>query len=412
MPLTEPSPNIASSQSTQSYPADLPGSYDRLAVDNSVPVLALIGSQLKPLDRELLQHYTTTGFYFLSNVPAKQQVWQDAVPREALKYDFLMHAVLAISAVQVMHHSPTRAEIFGREARSHQNLALTLSIPLLNEITPVNCHALLVLSTLIAKLTFLLPDTSGPGQSSALGHTVDFFVLLRGAKTVLKSASGWVDKGPFAPLFRFKWQPLQVDLTYDVQIAFDHLTRQNEQTSPDKDHRQMYDLAIEDLKIAFRTHRILQDEPALVFMWGKVLQEPYLAALKRYEPMALAILAYYAVLLHSLDDQWWLKDRGSELIGEISQTLPAEWSPAVQWPLYVINGIQSSAAHARGTDTVWRYLFNSSRDVPSVAPDIPQREDWFDFRFSEHQRLLASRSQTATCDDQDPDQVWSAWTRS
>lgn len=354
-------PMLIDFSSTRSLPSNLRNLHGVSLLNDSMIVLAPIDSQLGLLDLALLHHYTTVACFFLSNIPWKQRIWQSVVPREASKYDFLMHAVLALSAVHLMYTCPPRAHLYEKAARNHRNLALTLSVPLFNDVTPTNCHALFVLTNIVAILAFIFPHTPEHAATpSPLDHIVDFFMLIRGVKTVLKTAFEWVDKGPFAELSCYHWNPETLPLPDDVQIAFDRLIQQNENRTNNLEDWQTYDQTIQDLRTCFQTYRNISDEPSLVFVWVKLVQEPYVAALKRLEPMALAILAHWAVLLHSVKFEWGSGDRGSLLIEDIVRLISPEWLPAVQWPRDVMSADWTSVHHMEEADRIWWDLFESN----------------------------------------------------
>lgn len=54
--------------------------------------------------------------------------------------------------------------------------------------------------------------------------------------------------------------------------------------------------------------------------------------------MALIILAYYGVLLHCVEDIWYIKNWASPLIHGIGQYLSAELDQWVEWPKQVVTG--------------------------------------------------------------------------
>ena len=96
--------------------------------------------------------------------------------------------------------------------------------------------------------------------------------------------------------------------------------------------RVTYRSAIQDLRTAFERSSTIIEEEGLVFIWAATVSEQYMIRLQNKEPMALVILAHYAVLLHGINGQWWANGRGSQLVDAISETLPAVWQAAINWP--------------------------------------------------------------------------------
>ena len=295
-----------------------------------------ITSQLNLLDLELMHHYSTVTCFEISKVPAKHPTWQTAVPREALTYHFLMHALLAISAVHLMYLYPSKQHIYEAAATRHRNQALTTSIPFLNNINPVNCHALFALSNMVSVLSLIFPHPSPPSgsglPSDPLDTTLEFFTVIRGVKTVLSSAQEWIAQGPFATFTEHNWEPSLAPLANDVIAAFERLEKRVEETAEEPALCEAYAGAIQRLKVAFQTDEVIRDEPGLVFIWPVVVPERYVTELSNRTPMALAILGHYAVLLHSNNGPWWLEGRGRLLLEAVCQVLPSEWLSAVDWP--------------------------------------------------------------------------------
>ena len=288
---------------------------------------------LSQLDLELLHNYTTSTCFSLSTDPSKQQIWQVAVQREAASHNFLLHALLAISAMNLWYVNPTKRHLYERAAVSHRNLAFATSIPALNEVTPYNCHALFAMSSIISVLCFVLPHSA---QSVTLSDPVNDIVsvttLIRGVTTVLHSAREWIALGSLGGLVNYNWDPTTFALPEEARLAFEKLFDMNKREIRDGSIEDLYNATIQDLKHAFEIHTVMMGEPGLVFTWLVVVQASYVAQLERKEPMALVILAHYAVLLHTSKRQWWLDGRGAHLVQYICQLLPPEWLPAIHWP--------------------------------------------------------------------------------
>ena len=306
------------------------------AIEAPIGLRIPITSHLSLLDLELMHHYSTVTCFEISKMPAKRSTWQIAVPREALTYQFLMHALLAISAVHLMHLCPSKQHIYEEAATRHRNRALTTSIPFLNNITPTNCHALFALSNIVSLLSLIFPHQSLPSgsglPSDPLDTTLEFFTVIRGVKTVLSSAQEWIAQGPLATFTQHNWEPSLVPLADRVRAAFECLERRVEETAEEPALCEAYTGAIQRLKVAFQTDEVIRDEPGLAFIWPVVVPERYVVKLSNRTPMALAILGHYAVLLHSTDGPWWLEGRGRFLLEAVCQALPSEWLSAVDWP--------------------------------------------------------------------------------
>jgi hypothetical protein len=87
-------------------------------------------------------------------------VWRLRVPEEALSHPFLMHGILALSAVHIArtrddHRRPT----YLNTAVAHQNQALTSFRGLLNDINDSNTKAMFALSSVVVVYAFGFPHS-------------------------------------------------------------------------------------------------------------------------------------------------------------------------------------------------------------------------------------------------------------
>ncbi|KAF2088811.1 hypothetical protein K490DRAFT_19036, partial [Saccharata proteae CBS 121410] len=97
-------------------------------------------------DLHLMHHYTKTTSTTYSTREELIEVWQSWVPAAAIKYPFLMHGILATSALHLAHTHPNEALKYLSLFTNHQSLALTGFRSALPSITPENCHAIFAAS--------------------------------------------------------------------------------------------------------------------------------------------------------------------------------------------------------------------------------------------------------------------------
>lgn len=104
---------------------------------------------------ELMHHYTAFTSLSEDHDPKHQPIWQVSIPRLAFANPFLLHGIMAIAALHRRSGSPaSEQETLLDAARYHQEVALSIYIPLLNDITPENCHALFAFSQVIAIVSY------------------------------------------------------------------------------------------------------------------------------------------------------------------------------------------------------------------------------------------------------------------
>lgn len=74
------------------------------------------------------------------------------------------------------------------------------------------------------------------------------------------------------------------------------------------------------------------------------MSSEYILLLRQRRPEALAVLTYYAVLLHYAKDHWLVHDFGKFLIDSISDHLGEFWSDWLDWPRSVLANSQNAEA--------------------------------------------------------------------
>jgi hypothetical protein len=70
-----------------------------------------------------------------------------------------------------------------------------------------------------------------------------------------------------------------------------------------------------------------------IMTWPVTLSDDYVSRIETRDPLALAILAHYGVIVHLLRDRWWAADYGKRLVQAILPILvesKREWAELVQ----------------------------------------------------------------------------------
>ena len=227
----------------------------------------------------------------------------------------------------------------------HRNKALQLALPALREINAANCHAVFAFASLIALSMFADPGSAS--TRSPIDDILNVIPLLRGVETVLHSEGvlEWINDGELQPLFGpraqfgIKWAAAATrSLPEAIEARFNELKMLNKQCAAHGLRLECYDTAIDMLRNSYAV--LIHDmgkstyhDITSILVWGALVPDDYLIALRARRPMALVILAHYGVLIHYLKDQWWSQDKGHLLVHAIGNVLPQRWKIAIKWPL-------------------------------------------------------------------------------
>lgn len=292
-------------------------------------------SDLHLHDLELMHNYSTVSYKTITDREALQDVWQTSVPKEALRHPFLMHGLLALSALHLLdlNEHGNHRQHYVDLATSHQSMALALFRKELNAITPSNCRAMFAFSSIAAVLGLAFTQTTGAEPLPLIDEILQIFNLLRGIHEVIQAASEWIDKiADFLPPHVGVDPPSVPKEVLENIAALRTLNADVERTGLSDEEKEACDQAIAELLATF--DRIYSDVgPLIAFRWPVLINPLYISLLRDRHPMALVILAHYCVPLHSVRNFWWLKSWGYQLLETIYHQLDASWRDSIRWPV-------------------------------------------------------------------------------
>ncbi|KAJ5584881.1 uncharacterized protein N7459_004681 [Penicillium hispanicum] len=262
-----------------------------------------------------------------------RKVWEILVLEEALRNPFLMHGVLAISALHVSHLCRD-----GRQADwidvaiAHKSTALSLFSDRLHCIDESNAKAMMSFASIAVVFSFAsVLNSHSPSDGPSLGALTEVFILSRGVQAVVNEAAEFLQQSNFAPLFDIS-SPVGA-VPDDVLVEFDRLQELNNQfTLTSAGHKQeSYCRAITCLReLAAFTYA----EPTsltCVAGWAIRASTDFLDDLRECKPLALVLLAHYCVFLCMAKDNWCVGSWGRTVFDEIVQLLDPSWQHHIQW---------------------------------------------------------------------------------
>ena len=300
-----------------------------------LPAISTIGTG----EADFFHHYISFTSASLSDSPMIQALWRNEVTKEALPYDFLLHAIVSLSAAHMAHLDPQRRSHHAQVGYHHQEVACRRSIPFLRQITPENCHALFAFASVMAVATFTLAGSSAPGTVSPIDNILTFFALIRGVQTVLQSSLTWIKNGSLRPLLqedRIYWRQWTMPLPESLHLPFQQLRQliKNETGQ----YSNVFIDTTDKLETLFCAYNMIANDRTIVFIWCVIIHDDYVEQIRCRHPVALIILAHFAVLLHSVKGQWWAADRGKRLVESIYSEVDESYRQALAWPLGAVQG--------------------------------------------------------------------------
>lgn len=299
-----------------------------------------LASDLHLHDLELMHHYSTVSYKSISEKEAFAVPFQTVVPKIALSHPFLMHGILALSALHLIHlnKGSDRCKDYVELATSHQTLALALFRKELNNINPSNCQAMFTFASIATILAFAFAQSTGVQSLPPIDEMLQIFNLFRGIYEILQTAREWIKNSWVSELLAFRRPTELRSISQDVRDKFSLVSQLNadlERTGFAVDEQAACEDAISELFALFEQIYSGLDT-VTVFRWPVVVKPLYISLTRDRRPMALVILAHYCILLHMLDDRWWLRGWTRQLLHSIYSLLDASWRESIRWPIEAI----------------------------------------------------------------------------
>jgi len=117
---------------------------------------------------ELLHHFVAVTSHALSFGPLGHDVWHMIIPQIALSHDWLMHSILAISALHIAHLNPDQRDTYWKRAAIHQDQALQGQQRALANPSIDNGDALFAFTLTVIYLAFAGPNASESSEEAPL----------------------------------------------------------------------------------------------------------------------------------------------------------------------------------------------------------------------------------------------------
>ncbi|MCJ1432536.1 hypothetical protein MMC27_001893 [Xylographa pallens] len=279
----------------------------------------------------LMHHFTISAHRIIAPSPGAVAVWRELVPQLAFEYDFLLHGVLAVSALHLALTSEVDKLANSALALRHYTAALALFRPHLDSITSSNIYPLFAFSCVVPVYVFGYPHVS-KFPTNPLPEMLEMISVMRGCAKIVGSGFRWLESSPFKHLLLQPTDPSQA-LAPEIEDALTGLQERNNQTTTQPALRDAYETAIETLRESFKVAGNMPGEQATALPFPVKLSAEVLMMMQEGDPMALIILAHYGVILHWLDAVPWTTGWGSTTINAVNETVEEDWRGYIAWAL-------------------------------------------------------------------------------
>ncbi|KAF2659726.1 hypothetical protein K491DRAFT_590692 [Lophiostoma macrostomum CBS 122681] len=304
-------------------------------------------------DLELMHHWCTEAFLTITTREDLQQMWQITAPKQATDCHFLMHELLAFSALHKAYLQEELQRTYYALGIHHQDLSIRALRKTLPRLSFENAGALFATSSIMTLCLFGSTglDAKDPNTESRplFEDLLDIFILQQGMTSILSAGNDYVREGPFAAIIGRS--SVEVPQQPFLQVLLEHITTFasfSEIQSLSKEVEREVTLTIEAFKeiLLFAMSPFIDNrELRFVFFWPVRLSQNFLQMVRQKQSCALAVVAYYAVALRLTEPLFWFMDGwGERVIRAVFEAIEPSWQPAVQWPWEFIMKAQQNEA--------------------------------------------------------------------
>jgi hypothetical protein len=276
---------------------------------------------------EILHHYATIVCLNIAG-PKVVHIWKVTIPHMALEHRFLMHGILALSAMHLSQLIPQRKTDLVTFAAASEHLALPpfRSFIAKQKLEAEQLHAVFAFSH------FVVPYMLASGQPH-------WFHALRGYMAFLTKCWNDLEKGPLG--YQLVRNPLAPgtarDHPEDVHLAKIHeiLQPRAESSPEERGELEVCRAALEELRELWSGPYMVGKMAivAIIYLWPSKVSDDYITLMHKHRPGAIIILAHYALLVKRMNMLWYLRGVGHKLLSAIDAELGDEYKPYVEWAM-------------------------------------------------------------------------------
>lgn len=294
---------------------------------------------------ELLHHFYTDTSTTLVRTQDQIELYRNLAITQGIAYPFLMHQILAFSAIHLGILRPQRREYYHSLATSLQSKALTDFNEVLSRVDATSCLPVLLFSHLIGLHTFydifnVLKDDFNTFMDGLVGCVR----LLRGVNLVRQTWRDVLLQSELGGIMK------EADQVHDSEKL------SHSECSPLRDMLEAADLSSSSKEVCTEALDRLQEyfdlenvypgdllaTTNVIFAWLVTASSQYTELMDQRRPEALVLLGYYAVLLHRRRGSWVVGDAGQRLLKSITTHLGRRWETFLTWPQNAITFSTSS----------------------------------------------------------------------
>lgn len=293
-------------------------------------------SNLNGYELEILHHYKIAAKSFIvSYGTLDSKIWQDYIPKLVLQVPHLSHSFFAITGLHLAHVSKGEREDITNFALSNFYKAMGEFEYILKK---PNNSVIQTEAAFLSTIFLMMMSFCFQNQLPMIGHDnnqVDVLTLTRGPIIVAKNLYPNLMHSNIC-LF-LNQRSTQFNDMSDNYTVFDKLCRitnelYNLKWIQDQQEVYLFNTVLVNLKTCIKFSS-LYDSPAGLIGWQMSLPHRFLYLARANHFFAKIILIYHLVSLVAIQDLFWIGQRPTMEITNLSNQLDLQWSSLILWPL-------------------------------------------------------------------------------
>ena len=268
-------------------------------------------------------------------------LWRHYIPQLALRHSFLMHGLLAFSALHLAYVKPENNSKYLQLSDKHQSVALQEFRSILaSNIDPEHADTSFALAATLS-ISFMARSCAlSESATMDLNAITELFVLTKGVATVLRSsARERIVQGPLGEMLHGSAYPqgIEVQLPLDVASRFSALRLMLVTYGLHQPALEYCRSALAELEMTYKTIAYFAPntdiEIGMVSRWQVAVSMEYVRLIQARNPPALIILAHYAAAVASIRTAWYTQNWAEYALCGISEMLDDDMQHWIQWPV-------------------------------------------------------------------------------
>lgn len=287
-----------------------------------------------------MHHYANTVCDIVGVREDLVYLWRDYVPKLAVQHPFLLHGLLALSALHLAHLRPESTAQYLQTCDKHQAVAIEKFRSIL--LSPVDhqlADARFALSSTLAVSCMARSCVGVEPRALDINTITELFILTRGIRDMIHLSFEQVNTGSMAPLLGIRHSPVPTDvnLPSSVSACFQACEQMLAMYGMDPDALQHCKNALRELRSMYQNiaHILCTENVELgdISRWQVMVSMEYITLVQAHNPPALIILAHYATAMTVVDTAWHARDWAECAIRGISRSLDITMQHWMRWPM-------------------------------------------------------------------------------